>query len=163
MTDLEQIAARYGDEARLQWSTLAQRKQAAKGAAAALKAASRACLELQRCGGGHLLTDKEGLPLLSVDALMTAADQCDKTASRLPDVAMRGKTTDVARQHLVRRLHRLYRKQTGKSHRYTHDRDGDGYHGPFIDFAVAEAARMGIDLTPKQIAGVLSQTPNSPK
>jgi len=147
--DLEQIAARYRAETGAHWSTPAQRKRAAEDAAKALRKARTAVLELQRCGGGHLLAG------VDAEALRLAAERCAETAERIPDAPMRGKVPDYAMQHLIQRLHCLYRTKTGEQHRYTHGRDKDGYHGPFIDYAMQAATDMGIELTPQRIAECL--------
>jgi hypothetical protein len=156
---LEPIAELYHRDKSLAWNTPLQRKKAAEDAAKALQRAHDAIARLRICSGGYLLTDEDGEPLVDAGAMLRAATNCAQAAERIPDIQVLGKPPDIATQHLVQKLHRLYTQQTGKTHRYTHGRDRDGYHGPFVDFAVNAAAEMGIELTPKRIAQCLDSAP----
>ncbi|MFY9976088.1 MAG: hypothetical protein WAK53_17675 [Chromatiaceae bacterium] len=145
---LDRLAADYSRKAGAHWTTPAQRARSAERAAAALRKAHLALLELQRCGGGGLLS-------VDPETLLRDAERIGEAAKRIPDIEMRGKVPEYARMDLVLRLHGLYATETGNSHRYTHARDTDGYHGPFIDFAVWAGSEIGIELTPRFIASTL--------
>jgi hypothetical protein len=114
--------------------TFKQRQDAVDGFAKAARKLVTAATELARVGGGYLLADEDGEPLLDVDALRQVERQAREGS--VSDKPMRGERDDLVSRWTVACLLRVYRRGTGRV----------DIGGRFAAFAEEAAGLVGVEI-----------------
>jgi hypothetical protein len=144
--ELEETARRYEFHRRISIPTYAGRRKAGARVHKRTLALLEAIRELDESAGSFMVDHelRAGLVLLaSSTAEHAAALKGDRSG---------GSTPDYARRWLVTDLVVVYRGGTGKKYKYTQKPGTNEYSGPFIDFAIAATALLGVVLSPSFIA-----------
>ena len=157
MTRDERLRADWDRWQSLEWSTPTDRREALELAEKSLTKALEALAELGRVGGGYLLTDEAGEPLVDLVALAQVRDQI--AAAKVTAKTPKGRAPDMPRRFLVRRLARDFKLETGLAPSVTHDPYTETRSGRFVNYAIGRAAAIGVTLTPHQIEHVLASPP----
>jgi hypothetical protein len=147
---LAKATDRYELHQQLHQPSWARRRKAAEQALEAAAALEAAIGGLDREGGGYMASDELRAGLVKL------RDYAEGAVAKL-EGKRGGKPPDLSRRLLVIDLFQVFRRGTGKESRYTYSDYTGRYSGPFVEFAQDAARLLGVDVSPRFIAGVLRE------